>query len=80
MSWTFVCLKMKQNDMKVKVIGIYRALRLTFAMCVIIIGLIKEKSENYHKSIEMTGLTIIGDELVDPFSTGCCDLPESSKI
>ena len=28
----------------------------------------------------MTGLTIIGDELIDPFSTGCCDLPANGKI
>ena len=49
-------------------------------MCVITFCSNNEKSENYHELIEMTSLTIIGDELVDPFSTGCCDLPESSKI
>ena len=33
-----------------------------------------------YKLIEMTGLTIIGDKLVDPFSTGCSDLPANSQI
>ena len=66
--------------MNVKVIGIYRALRLTFAMCELTFGSNNEKSFDYHKLIEMTGLTIIGDELIDPFPTGCCNLPENSFI
>ena len=83
LSWTFFCLNMEQIRMKVsckwKILA-YRALRLTFAMCVITFGSNNEKSENYHRLIEMTGLTIIGDELVDPFSTGCCDLPANIKV
>ena len=67
-----------ESDLQVKNIGIQSW--LTFAMCVITFGSNNEKSENYHRLIEMTGPTIIGDELVDPFSTGCCDLPENSKI
>ena len=55
LSWTFFCLKMKQIRMSCKwKILAYRALRLTFAMCVITFCSNNEKSENYHKLIEMT--------------------------
>ena len=57
LSWTFFCLNMEQIRMKVsckwKILA-YRALRLTFAMCVITFCSNNEKSENYHKLIEMT--------------------------